>query len=458
MVGTAGTGILIGAGTKSSVIQLLSEEWPLSSKEIHNQLCRKHSFSGSYQAVHKTLQELEKAGVLQKADSKYALSHAWAKQVSAFGKKLEQGLTGKTNGNGSTKTLVFDSFIGLGQFIINDFFNYTDSEGKGVVCLWNHAYPIAGMVTKQEHETLKELFSKGTNYSICYNETCLDKLTMDYLKGLGKSTSTGIPASTKTDTFIKGDYVMQVFFAPETEKEMRKIYSSIKTKQDIDMQKMFEFGSRKTQIKAALFQNAEFADSFREEARLVSEKYAKGEIVEKEFSSFIEFGRFLINDFFTEKSARDTVPCACLWKHAYPVVGASQEEHEKMKNLFSNPEHYAICESSTYLDNLTSEYTKKLGKKSVIGKKFSAKLDTFIEGDKILQVCRHKEFEEDLEKMYSEIVSEREFDMQKLLDFGSKTRTNKLKVKIFRNKELAESLMQEAKKLYEQAHQKAVAK
>ena len=143
------------------------------------------------------------------------------------------------------------------------------------------------------------------------------------------------------------------------------------------------------------------------------------------------------------------MPCTCFWNHAYPVIGASQEEHEKMKKVFSNPEHYAICANDTYLDNLTSEYTKKLGKKSITGQKFSAKLDTFTEGDKIMHVYLPEDFEKEIHRIYLETRTEKDFDMEKLLEFGSKKR--QIKALIFKNRELAESLAQEAKQLYEQS-------
>ena len=270
MVGNS-LGLLAEKSTKNQIIQVLSEQWPLSVKEIHNQLVKQHSFQGSYQAIFKALKELEETNVLEKEDSKFRVNYAWVKKLSSMSKAMEN--------------------------------NFREKTQNGVVLL--------------------------------------------------------------------------------------------------------------------------------------------------KFNSFIEYGKFLINDFFTEKSADEMVPCVCFWKYAYPFVGASQEEHEKMKRLFSNPMHYAVCENNTYLDNVTSEYTKKLGKKSVTGKKYSARLDTFIEGDKILQAYLSKEFEEELERIYSETKSEKDLDMGKLLEFGSKPR--EIKVAIFKNKELADSLLKEAKQIYEEA-------
>ena len=57
---------------------------------------------------------------------------------------------------------------------------------------------------------------------------------------------------------------------------------------------------------------------------------------------------------------------------------------------------------------MTSDYTKKLGKKSINGKKYTAKIDTFIEGNKIMQVYFPKEFENSLKKLYAEIKNEKE--------------------------------------------------
>ena len=256
------------SSSKEAIIQILAERQPLTAKEIHNSMKRIGKNGHTYQATHKAIKEMVGQEVLVEVDKKYSINGKWVEGISDFSKSIKEELIEKTGTNGETEIRVFDSFIGFGQFIINDFFHkYPDPEGKGCVCLWNHAYPLAGMVSKEEHEALKELFSKNINYSICNSNTCLDKLTMDYLKKLGKRTALNKNSSAKLDTFIIGNYVMQVYFPKNLEQEMDQLYNDIKSEKDLDMQKLFEFGSKKHEIKALIFKNQELADSLREEAR-----------------------------------------------------------------------------------------------------------------------------------------------------------------------------------------------
>ena len=50
--------ILGSNSTKESIIELISEKWPLSAKKIHNILRKDYHLSLTYQATHKALKEL----------------------------------------------------------------------------------------------------------------------------------------------------------------------------------------------------------------------------------------------------------------------------------------------------------------------------------------------------------------------------------------------------------------
>ena len=70
MVGVAKFGFQSGKNTKGNIVQALSEEWPLTAKQLHNALKRRYSSASTYQAVHKAAKELVEEGVLQKIDGK----------------------------------------------------------------------------------------------------------------------------------------------------------------------------------------------------------------------------------------------------------------------------------------------------------------------------------------------------------------------------------------------------
>ncbi len=76
--------------TKEAIIQILSSEWPLSLNKIHNKLKKKHSIGLTYQATHKSINELVEEKILHKEKKEYKLNIEWINNVEQFGKKLRE--------------------------------------------------------------------------------------------------------------------------------------------------------------------------------------------------------------------------------------------------------------------------------------------------------------------------------------------------------------------------------
>jgi len=85
-----------GSSSKEIIIQILSEEWPLSSKQIHSKI-RRYGKSVSYQAVHKTLKELIKNNVLKRSDSKkYKINLTWVYRLENTCSNIAANYSSKT--------------------------------------------------------------------------------------------------------------------------------------------------------------------------------------------------------------------------------------------------------------------------------------------------------------------------------------------------------------------------
>ncbi len=266
------TALMRQTTTKGLIIHILSEEPSLTVKEIYNRATRQFSYNGSYQAVHKAAKELSLEGVLQKTGAKIHISYGWARKAGDFSKKLESSFREKSN-EGSISNFTFGSYIEFGKFLVNSFLCYPNPEKKDCLCFWRHAYPLAG-VSQEEHELMKQKFHETTHYAVCNNNTFLDRMTQDYVSKIGKKAVTG-KISTRLDTFVTGDYVMQAYFPTEFENEFEELYRKTKSEKDFDMQKLFEFGCRKHEIKATIFRNKEMADRLRQEAKELFEKKGK---------------------------------------------------------------------------------------------------------------------------------------------------------------------------------------
>ncbi|MFH1895729.1 MAG: hypothetical protein ABIJ74_04120 [archaeon] len=265
-------------GVRENIIEILSNEWPLTAKQIFNRLGRNYAVNISYQGVHKHLKGMLDEKIITKNERDFMLSYAWIKKMSDYGKKLEK-LFDKNISNDGSVMLIFNSFVECGKFAVNEFSGnvsgkFPNPENKDFVCMWNHAWPLVG-ISQEEHETMKRAFKEEIHWNVCTNDTYLDKLTSDYLAKLGKNVALNKKFSTKVDTLVRGDYILQVYFPEECEKEMDKIYKKVKNQKDLDMQKLFEFTCREYKIKAVIFKNKELADSLREEAKKIYEESLK---------------------------------------------------------------------------------------------------------------------------------------------------------------------------------------
>lgn len=267
--------------TRNKIIEILSEKWPLTTKQIHHRLQRNYGISVSYQAVHKHLKQMIEEKMLKKDGKNLLLSYNYIKRLSEHSKKLEESLQRKQE-DGSTM-LVLDSIVECGKFLINEFMGnelgkYGNPEKKDCVCAWNYAWSLVG-ASQEEHEKMKKMFSKTIHWNICAHSTFLDKVTSKYAAELGKKVVLNQKLSVKSDIFVEGDYIMEVHFPEKLERDMHKLYNRVKSEKDFDMKQMFEFGSKKYGIKIVIFKNQELADSLREEAKKIYEENEKNRLI-----------------------------------------------------------------------------------------------------------------------------------------------------------------------------------
>ena len=81
------------ANSKEKIIQLLSENWPLTGKEVYNRLMHEYSHEITYQGVHKALAELSEENIVEKNGSKYLLNHDWIDTNKKFFELMQERYT-----------------------------------------------------------------------------------------------------------------------------------------------------------------------------------------------------------------------------------------------------------------------------------------------------------------------------------------------------------------------------
>jgi len=73
---------------KEKIIQILSNEFPLSARKIYNKI--KNENSVSYQAVHKALKELVDENIVEKSGREYLLNVEWIRNLKIFVYRLNK--------------------------------------------------------------------------------------------------------------------------------------------------------------------------------------------------------------------------------------------------------------------------------------------------------------------------------------------------------------------------------
>ncbi|MFH1224671.1 MAG: hypothetical protein V1676_02600 [Candidatus Diapherotrites archaeon] len=166
------------------------------------------------------------------------------------------------------------------------------------------------------------------------------------------------------------------------------------------------------------------------------------------FDNFLEFTKWLVNEYSMKFPNPEKKNCICIWEHAYSIIGATNEEHENLKKLFAQELHYGLCRNDTFMDRWCSDYVSRLGKKCVTGYNYSAGNDTFIQGDFIMFVFVPPEFKNSMDALYKKIKCADDIDMNEYFDTVLKPKVD-VHALIVKNPALAEKFRREAKAAYE---------
>jgi len=201
--------------TKGQIIHILTEDYPLTSKEIYAKLKGSYSFQGTYQGTHKALQELVQNSVVQQEDLKYSLKHEWLTQAHEHIEGLKNRLIYKNPSieeitSKETITIEFEKFIDIGRFVLEKFGNLPDHENKEFITLVNHAWPAIAL-SKEMFKLFKEFHKKNQNYILVGNDTIIDKMNVKPFIQNGAKVKF-VKNIEYPDKLIKGDYIMYAYF------------------------------------------------------------------------------------------------------------------------------------------------------------------------------------------------------------------------------------------------------
>ncbi len=77
-------GVSAGADARDGIIMLLAQKWPLTAKEIHNEIRKIRLNPITYQGVHKNLKQLSSEEIVVYSERKYSLDTKWIANLKKF--------------------------------------------------------------------------------------------------------------------------------------------------------------------------------------------------------------------------------------------------------------------------------------------------------------------------------------------------------------------------------------
>lgn len=233
---------VLGKGsTKELMIELLSERWPLSARKIAVQLKKKHALSITYQAVHKSLQELARDGVLAKTKEGYQVSEAWIDRLGSFSNRIKNEYQRLQNAR-EVKTVQKITFMRHSDFVKFhlEFVDKLLSEGKMADMTFHMRHVIYPFILSgEDYRKLKKMLKKIRWTILSMNDNPMDRWCARYWKKLGVTVKTGVETATDAIMIITGDYITNVYLPKKAKQTWDKAFSS-KTPERFDIKTMNE--------------------------------------------------------------------------------------------------------------------------------------------------------------------------------------------------------------------------
>ncbi len=231
------------ASSKERVVNILSEAWPLTGKQVHERLTREYSQKISYQGTHKLLAELMEEGIVEKDDSKYRLDKQWLDNTKKFfeqaHKRYESSAKSETikPPNDEPAIIEFNNFSKAVVWLAETLGSKTlrrDGENDTLIGYFRYAYwPLTFNFT--DFLLLLKLLGKSAKgYPIIKHKTPFGEwIANQYLKAGAVKITFDKDLDLSNDMFIVGDYIFEVALQKEFEDYFREIHNKIRNVNDL---------------------------------------------------------------------------------------------------------------------------------------------------------------------------------------------------------------------------------
>lgn len=263
---------LLKRDAKELVVNILSEHWPLTAKQIHQAVVKDYQPDLTYQAVHKTLRQLQQERVVESNGREYALREGWIKGLHAFTERLlatragaSESLLQELNRSGSVN-LRFDRMIDFGSWVVKFHSRLVRMGAVGgtpQVFHFKHVWPAHVMVG-DDYLNLLRMFTKPV-YALVRDKSPMERALANIPQKLGAKIKLGTNVASTCDTVAAGDYVYNVYFSREDKLTWDRICAESKKASRVDLKELYDLMHKPSVIRVVLTKSPEVAGQLREE-------------------------------------------------------------------------------------------------------------------------------------------------------------------------------------------------
>jgi len=194
---------------KNLIMELLFQKWPLTARQVYYEL-KKKGANITYQAVHKSLLELQEQGLLTKNKFSYQINPLWLKDFSSRISMLENQYYKKNimKLGKNVQILTFNTIQDVLDFVLSSINTDLYGLSNELVLLANKSYIFP--LTSNHKAQIKKFQQKHTIYILISKNTLIDRLAKHYLQSLGINANIGVNIRYPISLFVYGDCIVYI--------------------------------------------------------------------------------------------------------------------------------------------------------------------------------------------------------------------------------------------------------
>lgn len=231
--------------THDTIVTILSQEFPLSLKQIYYIAQTQYNNMTTYQAFHKSAKQLVENNIIIKINNKYELNIDWIKDIEDFAHKIRNTYTNSDGDlikeiddvkvEGPITELTFNNLGDLDKYFVILNKNYLSQlDIDEFVCgeLRHTWWPILN--SREEYDNVKNYKNYSNTRYICKGNSEIDYWVSNYYNKIGVLNKYDVDCAKHYDMWIYGDNIVQTILPNELNQKIDKYFVEPKSFTEFD--------------------------------------------------------------------------------------------------------------------------------------------------------------------------------------------------------------------------------